>query len=50
MIFYDDYDLDCFIKDNMFRKGSDILKVYGDSNYVFIIWDKDNFLVIGDKI
>ncbi|OOM11909.1 ABC transporter permease [Clostridium saccharobutylicum] len=50
MISYDDYDLDCLTKDNMLRKGSDISKVYGDSNYVLTIWDKDNPLAIGDKI
>jgi len=50
MISYDDYDLDCLIKDNQLRKGSDISKVYGDSNYVLTIWDKDNPLAIGDKI
>lgn len=50
IISYDDYDLDCLTKDNMLRKGSDISKVYGDSNYVLTIWDKDNPLAIGDKI
>lgn len=50
MISYDDYDLDCLTKDKQLRKGSDILKVYGDSNYVLTIWDKDNPLAIGDKI
>lgn len=50
MISYDKYDLECLKKDNMLRKGSDILKVYGDSNYVLAIWDKDNPLQIGDKI
>lgn len=50
MISYDDYDLDCLTKDKQLRKGSDISKVYGDSNYVLTIWDKDNPLAIGDKI
>ena len=50
MISYDDYDLDCLTKDNMLRKGSDISKVYGNSNCVLTIWDKDNPLAIGDKI
>jgi putative ABC transport system permease protein len=50
MISYDDYDLDCLTKDKQLRKGSDISKVYGDSNYVLTIWDKDNPLEIGDKI
>ncbi|BCZ45854.1 hypothetical protein psyc5s11_19210 [Clostridium gelidum] len=50
MISYDDYDLDCLTKDKQLRKGSDISKVYGDSNYVLTIWDKDNPLAIGGKI
>lgn len=50
MISYDDYDLDCLTKDKQLRKDSDISKVYGDSNYVLTIWDKDNPLAIGDKI
>ncbi len=50
MISYDDYDLDCLTKDKQLRKGSDISKVYGDSNYVLTIWDKDSPLEIGDKI
>ncbi|WP_455797088.1 ABC transporter permease, partial [Clostridium butyricum] len=47
MISYDDYDLNCIKKDNQLRKGSDISKVYGDSNYVLTIWDKDRPLDIG---
>ncbi len=50
MISYDDYDLDCLTKDKELRKGSDISKVYGDSNYVLTTWDKDSPLAIGDKI
>lgn len=50
MISYDEYDLDCLTKDKQLRKGSDISKVYGDSNYVLTIWDKDSTLEIGDKI
>ncbi|NFI57146.1 FtsX-like permease family protein [Clostridium botulinum] len=50
MISYDDYDLDCLTKDKQLKKGSDISKVYGDSNYVLTIWDKDRPLEIGDKI
>lgn len=50
MISYDDFDLDCLIKDKQLRKGSDISKVYGDSNYVLATWDQNSPLVIGDKI
>lgn len=50
MISYDKYDLDCLIEDKQLRKGSDLSKVYGDSNYALTIWDKDSPLEIGDKI
>ncbi|MEG2013268.1 MAG: FtsX-like permease family protein [Anaerovoracaceae bacterium] len=50
MISYDEYDLDCLTKDRQLRKGGDISKVYGDSNYALTIWDKDSSLRIGDKI
>ncbi|WP_252249427.1 FtsX-like permease family protein [Clostridium sp. VAP23] len=50
MISYDDYDFNCLTKDNQLKKGSDISKVYGNSNYVLTIWDKDRPLEIGDKI
>jgi len=50
IISYDEYDLDCLTKDKQLRKGSDISKVYGDSNYVLTTWDKDSPLEIGDKI
>lgn len=50
IISYGDYDLDCLTKDKQLRKGSDISKVYGDSNYVLTIWDKDSPLEMGDKI
>lgn len=50
MISYDAFDLDCLTKDKQLRKGSDISKVYGDSNYVLATWDKDSPLAIGDKI
>lgn len=50
IISYDEFDLDCLIKDNMLKKGSDISKVYGESNYVLATWDKDSLLEIGDKI
>ena len=50
MISYDDFDLNCLVKDNMLKKGSDISKVYGNSHYVLAAWGKDSFLEIGDKI
>ncbi len=50
MISYDEFDLDCLIKDKQLRKGSDISKVYGDSNHVLATWDQNSPLAIGDKI
>lgn len=50
MISFDEFDLDWLTKDKLLRKGGDILKVYGDSNYVLAICDTDNPLEIGDKI
>ncbi len=50
MISYDDFDLDCLVKDDVLKKGSDIAKVYGDSDYVLATWDKDSPLEIGDTI
>lgn len=50
MISYDEFDLDCLTKDKQLRKGSDISKVYGDSNYVLATWGKDSPSEIGDMI
>jgi ABC-type antimicrobial peptide transport system permease subunit len=50
VISFDEFDLDCLAKDKLLRKGSDIAKVYGDSNYVLAIFDTDNPLEIGYKI
>ncbi len=50
MISYDDFDLDCLVKDDMLKKGSDISKLYGNSHYVLATWDKGSSLEIGDKI
>lgn len=50
MISYDQFDLECLEKDKQLRKGSDLSKVYGDSNYVLVTWDKDSPLQVGDKI
>lgn len=50
MISYDDFNLNCLVKDDMLKKGSDISKVYGNSPYVLATWDKGSSLEIGDKI
>lgn len=50
IISYDDFDLECLVKDDMLVHGSDISKVYGDSKYVLAVWDKYSPWKIGDKI
>lgn len=50
IISYDEFDLDSLVKDKQLRKGSDLSKVYGNSHYVLITWDKDSSLKVGDKI
>lgn len=50
IISYDDFDLDCLIKDKDIKRGSDISKVYGNSNYVLTIWDENSPVKIGDKV
>lgn len=50
IISYDDFDLDCLIKDKDIKRGSDISKVYGNSNYVLTIWDENSPIKIGDKV
>lgn len=50
IISYDDFDLDCLVKDKMLKKGSNISTVYGNSNHVLAVWDKDSTLEIGDKV
>ncbi|MEG1926489.1 MAG: FtsX-like permease family protein, partial [Ruthenibacterium sp.] len=50
MISYDAFDLDCLVKDRQLKSGSNISKVYGNSNAVLTIGDKDSPLKIGDKI
>ncbi|MEG1012218.1 MAG: ABC transporter permease, partial [Ruthenibacterium sp.] len=50
LISYDEFDLDCLVKDRQLKKGSDASKVYGDSGAVLTIGDKDSPLEIGDTI
>ena len=50
LIAYDKFDLDCLTKDKMLRKKSDVSKVYGNSDYVLTIWDKDDPLQLGNKL
>lgn len=50
IISYDELQLGWLPKDKDLRKGSDVTKVYGNSNYVLTIYDKDVPLETGDKI
>lgn len=50
LISYDDFDLDCLVKDKSLKNGSDISAVYGNSSYVIATWDPESSLQIGDKI
>lgn len=47
LVSYDEYMLECAKKDII---NGDLLKVYGDSNYVLTVYGKDNPLKVGDKI
>lgn len=50
VISYDEFELECLTRDHILKKGSDISRVYGNSNYVLATWDRDSTLKIGDKI
>lgn len=50
MISYDDFDLDCLVKDHQLKKGSDLAKVYGDNQAVLAVWDEKTPVAIGDQI
>lgn len=50
LISYDDFDLSCLKKDGLLKRGSDLSKVYGNSNYVLATWDLNSPWKIGDKI
>lgn len=47
---YSELELGWLSKDKMLRKGSNVSKVYGNSNYVLSIYDTCNPLAVGDKI
>ncbi len=50
LISYDAFDLESLAKDKKLRRGSNLSKVYGDSNYVLATWDTESLLKIGDRI
>ena len=50
LISYDDFDLQSLKKDGFLKKGSDLSKVYGNSNFVLATSDADSIWKIGDTI
>lgn len=50
LISYDDFDLGCLKKDGSLKRGSDLSKVYGDSQYVLATSDWDSPWEIGDTV
>ena len=50
LISYDDFDLQCLKKDSALKRGSDLSKVFGDSNFVLATSDQDSKWKIGDTV
>ena len=50
LISYDDFDLQCLKKDSALKRGSDLSKVFGDSNFVLATSDQDSTWKIGDTV
>ena len=50
IISFDDYELMNLAKDHTLQRGSNVSKVYGDSEYVLATWDPESPLKIGDRI
>ena len=50
MISYDDFDLQCLKKDSALKRGSDLSKVFRDSNFVLATSDQDSTWKIGDTV
>lgn len=50
LISYDDFDLQCLKKDSALKRGSDLSKVFGDSNFVLATSDQDSTWEIGDTV
>lgn len=44
------FELNCLEKDGMLKKGSELSKVYGNSQYVLATWDPYSPWKIGDKL
>lgn len=50
IVSYDDFDLECLVKDHQLKKSSDLAKVYGDNQSVLAVWDAETPVAIGDQI
>ena len=50
LISYDDFDLQSLKKDSALKKGSDLSKVYGNTNFVLATSDMDSTWKIGDEV
>ncbi len=50
LISYDDFDLQCLKKDSALKRGSDLSKVFRDSNFVLATSDQDSTWKIGDTV
>lgn len=50
LVSYDDFDLQSLKKDGALKRGSDLSKVYGDSNFVLATSDMDSTWEIGDMV
>lgn len=50
LVSFDDFDLNALQKDGVLRWGSDLQKVYGDSDYVLATSDQNSSWTVGDTI
>ena len=50
LVSFDDFDLKALQKDGTLRWGSDLSKVYGDSENVLATWDQNSSWAVGDTI
>lgn len=50
LVSFDDFDLDCLAKDHLIKRGSELSRIYGDSNYVLATWDPDCRWEMGDTV
>lgn len=50
IISFDDFEINCLLKDHMLLRGSNLDKIYGNSEYVLTTWDENSTIAIGDTI